>query len=119
MYHMDHFGQTSAHNAVASFVANEVRGLVHDTLNALDDMNRAIEEGKALDQIREQFITLRGVEDAIVDTTAPHGLTKNYPAVLIFAAEPIASETHFQMNHVLITVNKRYGTDIRARAVVR
>jgi hypothetical protein len=119
MYRNAHFENMIMPGALGSSVGRALRQFMHDTLDGLDDMHRAIAEGKALDQIRQQLITLRGVEDVVVDTTAPHGLTKDYLAVLVFAAEQLAPETSIQMKHVVIAVNKRYGTDIRARVVHR
>jgi hypothetical protein len=119
MYRIAHLENMIMPGAFGSSVGRALRQFMHDTLDGLDDMNRAAAEGNALDQIREQLTTLRGVEDVVVDTTALHGLTKNYLAVLVFAAEQLAPETHIQMKHVIIAVNKRYDTDIRARVVHR
>lgn len=119
MYHIEQLDQTLVSGALGSLVANVLRGLAHDLLDALDHMNRATAEGKALDQIQEQLISFPGVEDVLVDQSAPVRLAVDCASLLVVAAETLAPETHSQMNHVLITVNKRYGTDIRARAVVR
>jgi hypothetical protein len=117
MDHIEHLGRTFVPNALGSLVVKVLREFIHDLLEDLDCMNRAAVEGKALDHIREQLIGLRGVEDVLVDKTVLFSLTKNYPEVLVFVRGPLAHETHSQMNHVLIAVNKRYGTDIRARIV--
>ena len=114
MYHIE---QTFVPTTPGSLIAKVLRERIHDLLEVLDCMNRAIVEGKALDHIREQLIGYHGVEDVVVDQSAPLRSPPDCLAVLVSVAGPVPAETHSQINHVLIAVNKRYGTDIRARAV--
>jgi hypothetical protein len=80
-------------------------------------MQSAKAEGKALDHICERVICMRGVKDILVEQDVPVRQAFPGASLLVVTDEPCGPETRSQLNHVLLSANRRFGTGMRARII--
>ena len=91
-----------------------VRDLFHTFLESLDNTNRAIADGKALDQLRVRLVCPFRVTDVVASESVHHS---EVLGVNVFVPVEITAEEELRINTEVIKVNLRCGSKLRVHII--
>ncbi len=92
-----------------------IRDVVNDWSAAMDHVNMAVREGKALDQLEQQLSRISDFEGMIVDEMPIANQGERECYVTIVMAKPPLREIQSTIAHTVAYVNMMNGTGIRVR----
>ena len=96
------------------------KGFFQDGIHALDRVNLAIAEEKALEQLREMLIGSHiEAEICLEDTSSMLNRSRDEVNVRIVTSEQLSPEARFLISRMLAAANLRYGVNIRAEFLNR
>ncbi len=94
-----------------------VQEFLQNWMQALNQVDLSVREGKALELLKDRLIRLPGVEEVNVDDRGPRIQNGGSPIITIAgtAAETMTPETQHIIKMVVAKVNMRYGTTVTVR----
>ena len=101
-------------------VFDKRKGFLRVGMQALDRVNRATAEGKALDQLHERLIGLPiEAELRLKDAFSMPDHREDEVVVWVATSEPISPELRIHIQLMLAALDRRFGANIRAEFVNR
>jgi len=108
------------HLAFLKEVFGMLNEFLQDGIHALDRVNLAVAEGKALEQLRDKLIGSHiEAEICLEDTSSMLDQRKHEVNVCVVTSEPLSPEGRFHIHRMLAAVNLRYGMNIRSEFLNR
>jgi hypothetical protein len=99
---------------------DKLKGFLQDSIHALDQMDRATAQGKALDQLRERMIGSHiKAEICVADASSMLHQNGHEVNVRVVTPEPLPQEVQFHIHQMLAAVNLRCAITIRAEFMNR
>lgn len=116
MYSAEHFGHTMVFPGFCFSSMKLLKELLQDFLRSFDEVNRAMTDGKALDQLQDRLAGLFSVNDVIVRG----GATRHSEEldVDVHVPDKITPVEKLRIKVESIKVNLRYGSRLRIHVIV-
>jgi hypothetical protein len=92
--------------------------LIRECAISLARADRAMKEGKALEQLRERASSLNGIEEMHVEDT-DRARTTNDVEITLAVSRSLSSQEQSLIQRALDEVNRRFGTRLRISVVPR
>ena len=103
----------------AQSIMRPVKGIILAWLNAMNRINLAVGEGKALDRLRQQLSRVPGFEEIVVDDTPVTNRGQHNCNVMIVMIDPASGGIQSTIAHTVAKVNMLTRTRIHVRIVAQ